>query len=90
MDYRLQYLVMIDRLHSLDFLNIFNLLINLPEISPHIRPHNIDHTRCFCHVPARLRVDANMFGLACGYAAVCRLVPLRSADGARRAGVGLG
>jgi hypothetical protein len=39
--------------------------MNLLEISPHIRPHNIDHTRYFCNAPARLRVAANMFVLAC-------------------------
>ena len=36
----------------------------------------VDHTRYFRHAPARLRVVANMCGFACGYAAVCRLVPL--------------
>ena len=72
-------------------LNNINTLINLLEIGPHIRPHNIDHTRYFRHAPARLRVDANVCGLACGYAAVCRLVPLRGPLKAlRRLGVGLG
>ena len=47
--------------------------MNLSEVSPHIRPHNIDHTRYFRHAPARLRVDANMFALVHGYAAVCVL-----------------
>jgi len=28
------------------------------------------------HAPVRLRIDANMFVLACGYAAVCLLRPL--------------
>jgi len=36
----------------------------------------LDHTRYFCNAPARLRVAANMFVLACGYAAICWLVPL--------------
>ena len=39
----------------------------------------------FRHAPARLRVDANMFGLACGYAAVCVLRALWFAQGAKRA-----
>ena len=30
----------------------------------------VDRTRYFRHAPARLRVDANMFALACGYAAI--------------------
>ena len=46
-------------------------------------------TGYFHHAPARLRVAANMFALACGYAAVCLLVPLRSAEGATQAGCGL-
>ena len=66
-----------------------NKVINLTEISPHIRPHNIDHTRYFRHAPARLRVDANMFALAYGYAAVCLLVQLRTAEGATQAGCGV-
>jgi hypothetical protein len=34
-------------------------------------------TAHFRHVPARLRVDANVCGLACGYAAIfLLLVPL--------------
>ena len=41
------------------------------------------------HAPARLRVDANMFALAYGYAAVCLLVPLRTAEGATKAGCGV-
>ena len=53
----------------------FNKVINLTEISPHTRPYNIDHTRYFRHAPARLRIAANMFGLACGYVAVCLLKP---------------
>ena len=43
----------------------------------------------FRHAPARLRIDANMLGLALGYAAVCLLVPLRSAEGATQAGCGV-
>jgi hypothetical protein len=36
----------------------------------------VDHTRYFRHAPARLRVDANMFILLLGYAAVCLLTRL--------------
>jgi hypothetical protein len=43
----------------------------------------------FRHAPARLRVDANMFGLACGYAAIGLLRPLWSAEGAIGAGCGV-
>jgi hypothetical protein len=42
----------------------------------------------FRHAPARLRIAANMFGLACGYAAICLLRPLWSARGATQAGCG--
>ena len=38
-----------------------------------IVPPLVDHTRYFRHAPARLRIAANMFALACGYAAVCVL-----------------
>ena len=48
------------------------------EIVPPFVPPLVDHTRYFRHAPARLRVDANMFGLACGYAAVRLLRALRS------------
>ena len=41
------------------------------------------------HAPARLRIAANMFALACGYAAVCLLVPLRPTEGATQAGSGV-
>ena len=41
------------------------------------------------HAPARLRVVANMFDLACGYAAICLLAPLSSAAGATQAGCGV-
>ena len=43
----------------------------------------------FRHAPAHLRVDANMFALAYGYAAVCLLVQLRTAEGATQAGCGV-
>ena len=52
-------------------------------------PPLVDHTRCFCHAPARLRVGANMFVWACGYAAICLLAPLSSANGATGAGCGV-
>jgi hypothetical protein len=42
-----------------------------------------------CHAPARLCVDAHMFDLALGYAAVCLLRPLWSAKGAKQAGFGV-
>ena len=48
----------------------------------------LDHTRYFRHAPARLRGAANMFVLARGYAAVCWLVPLLSAQAATQAGCG--
>jgi len=44
-----------------------------------LSPPLVDHTRYFRHAPARLRIAANMFALACGYAAVCLLRPLWSA-----------
>jgi hypothetical protein len=62
--------------YILYLLNNINTLINLLEIGPHIRPHNIDHTRYIRHASARLRVNAHMFDLALGYAAVCLLRPL--------------
>ena len=49
------------------------------EIVPPFVPPLVDHTRYFRHAPARLRIAANMFALACGYAAVCLLRPLWSA-----------
>ena len=55
-------------------------IIHLAVILP--PPLLVDHTRYFRHAPARLRIAANMFALARGYAAVCLLVPLRSAEGA--------
>ena len=59
------------------------------EIVPPFVPPLVDHTRYFCNAPARLRVAANMFVLARGYAAVCWLVPLLSAQGATQAGCGV-
>jgi hypothetical protein len=46
------------------------------EIVPPFVPPLVDHTRYFRHAPARLRVDANMFVLLLGYAAVCLLTRL--------------
>ena len=45
------------------------------EIVPPFVPPLVDHTRYFHHAPAGLRIAANMFGLACGYVAVCLLKP---------------
>ena len=59
------------------------------EIVPPFVPPLVDHTRYFHHAPAGLRIAANMFGLACGYVAVCLLRPLWSAEGATRAGCGV-
>ena len=59
------------------------------DLVPPSVPPLVDHTRYFRHAPARLRVDANRFDLACGYAAVCLLAPLRSAEGATQAGCGV-
>jgi len=39
----------------------------------HYRYWFLDLRVYFRHAPARLRVDANVFGLACGYVAVCLL-----------------
>jgi hypothetical protein len=47
-------------------------IIHLAVILP---PPLVDHTRYFRHAPARLRIAANMFALAWGYAAVCVLRP---------------
>jgi hypothetical protein len=53
-------------------------------------PHLILDLRVyFRHAPARLRIAANMFGLACGYAAIGLLRPLWSAEGAIGAGCGV-
>ena len=53
-------------------------------------PHLILDLRVyFRHAPARLRVDANMLGLAFGYAAVCLLSRLLFAEGATQAGCGV-
>jgi hypothetical protein len=46
------------------------------ELVPPFVPPLVDHTRYICHAPARLRIAANMFALARGYAAVCLLRPL--------------
>ena len=54
-----------------------------------LSPPLVDHTRYICHAPARLRVDANMLGLALGYAAVCLLSRLSFAEGATQAGCGI-
>ena len=59
------------------------------EIAPPLGPPLVDHTRYFRHAPARLRVDANMLGLALGYAAVCLLSRLLFAEGATQAGCGV-
>ena len=59
------------------------------ELIPPFVPPLVDHTRYFRHAPARLRVDAHMFDLALGYAAVCLLRPLWSAEGAAQAGCGV-
>ena len=58
------------------------------EIVPPFVPPLVDHTRYFCNAPARLRVAANMFVLASGYAAVCLLSRLLFAEGATQAGCG--
>jgi hypothetical protein len=52
-------------------------------------PPLVDHTRYICHASARLRVDANMLGLALGYAAVCLLSRLSFAEGATQAAFGV-
>jgi hypothetical protein len=48
----------------------------LMELVPPFVPPLVDHTRYFRHASARLRVEANMYGCACGYVAVCLLRPL--------------
>ncbi|MEN8832965.1 hypothetical protein, partial [Pacificibacter sp.] len=68
-----------------------------PDIEPdkcalnnvHYRYRILDLLVYIRHAPSRLRVDANMFALACGYAAVCLLVPLVYAEGATQAGCGV-
>ena len=45
----------------------------VPPFVPPFVPPLVDHAHYFRHAPARLRVDANMFVLACGYAAICLL-----------------
>jgi len=54
-----------------------------------LSPPLVDHTRYICHASARLRVDANMLGLALGYAAVCLLSRLSFAEGATQAAFGI-
>jgi hypothetical protein len=61
----------------------------LMEIVPPFVPPLVDHTRYFRHAPARLRVDANMFVLACGYAAICPLGRPWFAQGATQARCGV-
>ena len=46
------------------------------ELVPPFVPPLVDHTRYIYHAPTRLRTDANMFGFASGYAAVCLLTRL--------------
>ena len=58
-------------------------------IVPPFVPPLVDHTLYFHHAPVRLRVVANMFDLALGYAAICLLRPLWSAKGATQAGCGV-
>ena len=55
---------------------IKNNQLKVRLIYPYFYPYNLDWTLQFRHAPARLRVAANMFALACGYAAICWLVPL--------------
>jgi len=50
----------------------------------------VDHTRYFRHAPARLRIAANMFVLARGYAAVFLLGVYGSLKAQHSLGVGLG
>ena len=59
------------------------------EIVPPLVPPLVDHTSYFCNAPARLRIAANMFALACGYAAVCLLSRLSFAEGATQAAFGI-
>ena len=60
------------------------------EIVPPFVPPLVDHTRYLRHAPARLRVDANMFVLARGYAAVFLLGVYGSLKAQHSLGVGLG
>ena len=56
----------------------FRYVKTSPEIIPLaviLPPLLVDHPRYFRHAPARLRIAANMFALAWGYAAVCVLRP---------------
>ena len=65
-------------------INVVNII---DGISPPFVPPLVDRTRYSHHAPARLRIAANMCGLARGYAAICLLSPLKAL---RRLGVGLG
>ena len=71
-----------------NILNI-NVLIIINGFRPPFVPPLVDHTRYICHASARLRVDANMLGLALGYAAVCLLSRLSFAEGATQAAFGI-
>ena len=59
------------------------------ELVPPFVPPLVDRTRYSHHAPARLRIAANMCGLARGYAAICLLRSLWSAEGATQAGCGV-
>jgi len=67
-----------------------------PDIEPdkcalnnvHYRYRILDLLVYIRHAPARLRIAANMFALASGYAAVCLLSRLLFAEGATQAGCG--
>jgi len=59
------------------------------ELVPPFVPPLVDHACYFRHAPARLRVVANMYGCAFGYAAVCLLRPLWSAKGGTQAECGV-
>ena len=87
------------RSHLNQHLSVFRgvFFISQPDIEPdrcalnnvHYRYWFLDLWVYFRHAPARLRIAANMFALARGYAAVCWLVPLLSAQGATQAGFGV-
>ena len=59
-------------------LNYVHYRYGILELLVHIR-----------HAPVRLRVAANMYGCASGYAAICLLRPLWSAEDATQAGCGV-
>ena len=68
-----------------------------PDIEPdrcalnnvHYRYWILDLRVYIRHAPVYLRVVANMFVMACGYAAVCLLRPLWFTEGATQAGCGV-